>query len=248
VSLVRNQSSGLKDRHYNIYMEQKALFDDVASTYDSWFDTPVGKKVKALELDLLIKLVNPQKGLKMLEVGIGTGLFAMEFRNEGIEVCGIDPSEKMLEIARGRGFDVRYGVGENIPFEDDTFDVVLSMTSMEASKEPDHFLGEMKRVAKPSGIVVVAVLNLFSFYGISRRIRGLLKKSIFNEMHFYNYWEFKKLLQRHLEEVYVSSSVFFNPSPLKFILERAEAIEEFSRKYLKPFGALLAGSGRKRKI
>jgi len=229
-------------------MGQKALFDDVASTYDSWFDTPVGKKVKALELDLLIKLVNPQKGLKMLEVGIGTGLFAMEFRKFGMEVLGIDPSEKMLEIAQSRGIPVKYGVGEDIPFEDDTFDVVLAMTSMEASKEPSRFLSEMKRVAKPSGKVVVAVLNLFSFYGLSRRIRGFFRKSIFNEMHFYNYWEFKKLLQRHLEEVYVSSSVFFNPSPLKFVLERAEAIEDFGRKYWKPFGALLAGSGRKRKI
>jgi len=233
---------------YNVGMEKKALFDSLASSYDSWFDTPVGQKVKALELDLLIKLINPQRGLKMLEVGIGTGLFAMEFRNYGLEVSGIDPSEKMLEIARGRGFDVKAGVGENIPYEDDTFDVVLAMTSLEASREPSRFLSEMKRVAKPSGKVVVAVLNLLSFYGLSRRIRGLFKNSVFNELHFYTYWEFKKLLQRHFEEVYVSSSVFFNPSPPGFILKKAEAIEEFGRKYLKPFGALLAGSGRKKQI
>lgn len=233
---------------YNVCMERKALFDSLASSYDSWFDTPVGRKVKALELNLLVKLVNPEPGLKMLEVGIGTGLFAMEFRKFDMEVLGIDPSEKMLEIAQSRGFNVKVGVGENIPYEDDTFDVVLAMTSMEASKEPSRFLSEMKRVAKPSGKVVVAVLNLLSFYGLSRRIRGLFKNSVFNELHFYTYWEFKKLLQRHLEEVHVSSSVFFNPSPLKFVLERAEAIEEFSRKYLKPFGALLAGSGRKKQI
>ena len=231
--------------HYNVGMEQKALFDSLASSYDSWFDTPVGRKVKALELDLLVKLIDPEPGLKMLEVGIGTGLFAMEFRRLGLEVSGIDPAEKMLEIAQRRGFNVKVGVGEEIPFQDDTFDVVLAMTSLEASREPSRFLKEMKRVAKPSGKVVVAVLNLLSFYGLSRRIRGLFKPSVFNELHFYTYWEFKKLLQSHLEEVYVSSSVFFNPSPPGFILKRAEAIEEFGRKHLKPFGALLAGSGRK---
>lgn len=232
---------------YNLYeMEQKALFDSLASSYDSWFETPVGRKVKALELDLLLKLINPQAGLKMLEVGIGTGLFALEFKRLGVEVWGIDPSEKMLEIARLRGFNVKQGVGERIPFPDESFDVVLAMTSLEASREPDLFLSEMQRVAKPSGKIVVAVLNLLSFYGVSRRIRGLFKKSVFNELHFYTYWEFKRLLQRHLKEVRVSSSVFFNPSPLTFVLKRAEAIEEFGRKHLKPFGALLAGSGRKK--
>jgi hypothetical protein len=100
-------------------------------------------------------------------------------------------------------------------------------------------------VAKPAGIIVVAVLNLLSFYGIERRFKGLFKKTIFSDAHFYNFWELKRLLRRHLSSVAITSSVFFNSNPSEFILGRADAIESFGKKYCKPFGALLAGRGIK---
>lgn len=224
---------------------QKAIFDDFAENYDSWFLTPVGEKVFNLELELLLKVVEPTKGKTMLDVGIGTGLFATQFRNHGVEVKGIDPSEKMLDIAIKRGFDVKKGFGESIPFEDNTFDIVLSMTSIEFSREPEKFIRELVRVVKPQGKVVVAVLNLFSFYGISRRLRGIFEESVFKDAHFYCYFELLKLMKKYLKMVKINSSVFFNPSPPKFILERAEKLEKFGSNYLKPFGALLVGSGIK---
>ncbi|BAL81684.1 class I SAM-dependent methyltransferase [Caldisericum exile] len=225
-------------------MEEK--FDKIANEYDLWFETPVGRVVKELEIDALISALPDLNGKKMLEVGIGTGLFAMEFRKRGAEVYGIDPASNMLKIAQLRGFEVKFGYGEAIPFEDNLFDIVLSMTSMENSKDPEKFVSEMVRVAKPSGRIVVAVLNAISFYGISRRIRGLFDPNdLFRGMHFYNYWELRNLLRRHICNVEVNSSVFFNPTPPKFILDRAYALEKFGRKYLKPFGALLIGGGTK---
>ncbi|MGC8722146.1 MAG: class I SAM-dependent methyltransferase [Caldisericaceae bacterium] len=226
-------------------MEQKATFDDLANSYDSWFNTSVGKKVFELELATLIDFIKPSSGTRVLEVGIGTGLFAMEFRKRGADVEGIDPSREMLAIAAKRGFKVQYGVGEAIPYPDNVFDVVLAMTSMEFSKTPDLFVREMVRVAKPSGTVVVGVLNLWSFYGISRRIRGLLSGSFFNDAHFYNYKELKVLLSKYVGDVKVSSSVFFNPSATSFIISRADSIERFGRTHLAPFGALLVGAGKK---
>jgi ubiquinone/menaquinone biosynthesis C-methylase UbiE len=226
-------------------MEQKAIFDDLANEYDSWFLTPVGRKVFDLELGLLLDSIKPSSGVKMLEVGIGTGLFATEFRKRGADVEGIDPSREMRAIAEKRGFKVHYGVGEAIPYSDNTFDVVLAMTSMEFSKTPALFVREMVRVAKPSGTVVVSVLNLWSFYGISRRIRGFFRKSFFNDAHFYTYIELKHLLSAYLLDVTVRSSVFINPSPPEFILKKADGIERFGRLHLVPFGALLVGAGKK---
>ncbi len=232
-------------------MENKAIFDDLANEYDAWFDTPVGKKVKQFELDLLLSSINPlkksagYKGIKMLEVGIGTGLFAAEFRKVGVSVVGIDPSQKMLEIARKRGFDVQYGIGEDIPFPDDAFDVVLAMTSLEFSKKPLLFVNEMKRVAKQGGTVAIAVLNLWSLYGIARRIKGIFKRNFFNDAHFYTYCELKNLLSKKLKEVNVSSSVFFNDSTQKWLLDKSDSLEKFGRRHLKSFGALLVGSSKK---
>lgn len=221
-----------------------AIFDEYAEHYDSWFKTPAGSKVFKLELKTLFDLIKPFQGMKMLDVGIGTGFFALEFANRGVEISGIDPSEKMIEIATKRGLNAQIGSGEDIPFGDDLFDAVLSMTSMEFSSDPDKFISEMARVVKPAGIIVVAVLNLLSFYGIERRFKGLFKKTIFSDAHFYNFWEFKRLLRKHLSSVAITSSVFFNPSEL--ILGRADAIEAFGKRYCRLFGALLAGRGIKK--
>lgn len=225
-------------------MEEK--FNEIANEYDKWFETEVGQVVKQLELKALLEALGNIEGKSILEVGIGTGLFAMELRKLNATVYGIDPAENMLKIAQSRGFDVKFGYGEAIPFEDNTFDITLSMTSMENSKFPQKFIKELVRVTKPKGKVVVAVLNIFSCYGISRRIRGLFSKDdLFKGMHFYNYFELEKLMKAFLCDVSTNSSVFFNPSPPKFILQKAESLEAFGRKYLKPFGALLISGGIK---
>ncbi len=222
------------------------IFNEIANDYDKWFETEEGKLVKQLELKSLLDVLGNIEGKSILEVGIGTGLFAMEFRKLNALVYGIDPAENMIKIAQSRGFDVKLGYGESIPFEENTFDMTLSMTSMENSKFPQKFIKEMVRVTRPKGKVVVAVLNIFSFYGISRRINNIFNKDdIFKGMHFYNYFELEKLMKNLLCNVSTNSSVFFNPSPINFILQKAEKLEIFGRKYLKPFGALLVSGGIK---
>ncbi len=230
---------------YNTIVNERAIFDNFANKYDKWFDTEEGKKVKELELSLLMKFVNPKPGRKILEVGIGTGLFALEFAKAGAEVFGVEPSDEMRKIAENRGFYVKKGVGEDIPFGDGGFDAVLAMTSLEFSRNPRRFVSEMKRVAKPGGTVVVAVLNLLSLYGIERRIRCLFEDSVFRKAHFYTYWGLKRLLYAEFSDIEISSSVFFPPNPSAQILKYADDLEKFGRKYLKPFGALLAGKGVK---
>ncbi len=224
---------------------ERAIFDDFAETYDAWFLTPQGKVVFNLELDLLLKHVGTLSGKTLFDVGIGTGIFATQFRDKGAQITGIDPSENMLEIAKKRGFKVMKGFGENIPLEDNSFDIVLAMTSLEFSRNPEAFISEIFRVAKTGGKVVVAVLNLWSFYGISRRVRGIFKRNLFNDAHFYSYFEIRRLLLRRSSSVVVDSSVFIWASAPAFVLRRAQALEAFGRKYLKPFGALLVASAVK---
>ena len=229
---------------YNLMMEEK--FESIANEYDKWFDTPIGATVKALELDAILGLLGDITNKKLLEVGIGTGAFAVEFKKRGAEVYGIDPANNMLEIAQKRGLIVKFGYGEAVPFEDNTFDVVVSITAMENSKDPDKFVKEMVRVAKPHGTIVIAVLNLFSLMGISRRIRGLfIKDDFYRGMHFYTYGELRGLAKNNICFVHETSAVFFNQSPPQFVLTHAQALEKFGRKYLKPFGALIIIGGKK---
>ncbi|MBN1913678.1 MAG: class I SAM-dependent methyltransferase, partial [Candidatus Omnitrophica bacterium] len=96
-----------------------------------------------------------------LEVGVGTGRFA---QNLGIST-GIDPSEKMLEIARARGVDAKVGFGENIPFPDGTFDYVAIIITLCFVKDPAKVLAQARRVLKSAGRIIVAIVDKESFLG-----------------------------------------------------------------------------------
>ncbi len=105
-------------------------------------------------------------GEKVLDVGCGTGnlaLLAKERVSERGSVCGIDPAPEMIEAARGKsaraGVDIelRTGVIEDIPFPDDTFDVVLSSFMVHHLPEALKKAGfaEVRRVLAPGGRLLV---------------------------------------------------------------------------------------------
>ncbi len=75
----------------------------------------------------------------------------------GAVVSGLDAAEKLLEIARSRVTDGDFHVGEleQLPFGDDTFDVVTGFNSFQYAAHPGGALAEARRVAKPGGVVVV---------------------------------------------------------------------------------------------
>jgi ubiquinone/menaquinone biosynthesis C-methylase UbiE len=77
------------------------VFDLFAEEYDRWFDSPIGSELFNLELEA-VKLITKDLEHHFLEVGIGSGRFA-----EKLEIdIGIDPSFRVLEIARRHGSQV----------------------------------------------------------------------------------------------------------------------------------------------
>jgi ubiquinone/menaquinone biosynthesis C-methylase UbiE len=96
-------------------------------------------------------------GIRYCDVGCGAGLAALLASDRGAEVSGIDAAESLLEIARERvaGADFHLGDLEALPFPDDTFDVVTGFNSFQFAADPMAALREAKRIAKPSGRIVV---------------------------------------------------------------------------------------------
>jgi SAM-dependent methyltransferase len=95
-----------------------------------------------------------------LDVGCGTGALAARLAAVGYEMVGIDPSEGMLDVLRERVPEVRAvtGSGTSLPFDDDSFDLALTVATMHHiadAEEVRRTLSEMVRVAKPSGRVLV---------------------------------------------------------------------------------------------
>jgi SAM-dependent methyltransferase len=115
-------------------------------------------------------------GKSLLEVGSGIGLTVTMARLEfGAEAFGIEPSGDeyagSLEIARtlvkgyGLSPDILLpGVGEQIPFPDDHFDVVFSSNVLEHVQNPEAVINESIRVLKPGGIMQFVVPNYGSWW------------------------------------------------------------------------------------
>ncbi len=95
-----------------------------------------------------------------LDVGCGTGVLAQRLVAAGYHMWGVDPSEGMLGVLAHDAPDVRAAVasGTELPFEDNRFDLVLTVAVMHHIAAPaavQQTLIEMVRVLKPDGRLVV---------------------------------------------------------------------------------------------
>ena len=94
----------------------------------------------------------------VLEIGCGTGLMFPHYK-KGVRLTGIDPDEEFLRLAEERAkiseaeISLRIASGEVLPFEDGSFDVVVSALVLCSVKSVEQSLSEIKRVLKGSGQV-----------------------------------------------------------------------------------------------
>jgi len=98
---------------------------------------------------------------QVLDLGMGTGLLAIELAKEipDVEVIGLDLSGVALEVARKNLQEIEQplrvsfekGDVEDIPFSDDTFDLVVSSNTLHLIKNPVSMFNEIQRVLKPEG-------------------------------------------------------------------------------------------------
>ena len=108
-----------------------------------------------------------RESLKVLDVGTGAGFLALLFAEMGHEVTGIDLSTGMLERAKynaesmGLEIDLFHGDAENLPFENSSFDLVVSKYLLWTLHQPSCAVLEWKRVLKPGGRIFAIDGNWF---------------------------------------------------------------------------------------
>jgi ubiquinone/menaquinone biosynthesis C-methylase UbiE len=107
------------------------------------------KRLAFLETDKVVRFclegINPRT---ILDVGTGSGIFAEVFFNLGLKVTGVDIQEPMLEAARTYvpGASFQLASSENLPFEENAFDLVFLGLLLHESEQPPKTLKESARV------------------------------------------------------------------------------------------------------
>ena len=136
---------------------------------DNWWDQDT--KIYALHslnqprFEFFDRYIPTWKGLKALDVGCGGG-FSCEFMAaRDVVVSGIDQSQKCINAARkhaiASNFDIDYrcGVGEQMPYADCTFDVVVCVDVLEHVADVQRVLAEVFRILKPNGLFFFDTIN-----------------------------------------------------------------------------------------
>jgi ubiquinone/menaquinone biosynthesis C-methylase UbiE len=114
----------------------------------------------------VVAFLNIRASEKVLEVGFGPGVGIELLARAATKgrIAGIDPSEEMIKQAAARNaaairtgaVDLRRGTVDSMPFEDNAFDVVLAINSMQVWLDVDAGLREIRRVLRPGGRTALA--------------------------------------------------------------------------------------------
>jgi SAM-dependent methyltransferase len=134
-------------------------FDDLAPEYDAWFDKD-GSLIFFIEVQAF-KALLPSLPRPWIEIGVGSGRFAQAL---GIET-GIDPSIKLVKMARRRGINAFQGRGEQELFDEEPFGTVFIIVTLCFVDLPLDVLKEANHILTPDGKLVLGLVLKESPWG-----------------------------------------------------------------------------------
>jgi SAM-dependent methyltransferase len=159
------------------------VFNSLASHYDAWFDKE-GRLIFASEVEALrqVLLLLPKP---WIEVGVGSGRFAQAL---GADI-GLDPSSKLLEMARYRGVNVFLGRGEEMPFRDGVFGTIFLVVTLCFVDSLSRTLCEAARLLRSDGKVVLGLVFKESPWGQLYQREKEAGHRFYGHATFYDYGE-----------------------------------------------------------
>ena len=166
-------------------------------------------------------------GRRVLDVGCRYGALTQAYL-DGNEVVGVDVDQAALAEAARRGIETRWADAEQpLPFEDESFDVVVAGELLEHVREPAALVGEARRVLRPGGVFVGSVPNGFRLKNRLRFLAGRWPETDPTHLHLFSPDDLRALLAG------------FEEPRLHFVSSR------FLRLHPRLFGNIVVFAGRK---
>lgn len=145
----------------------KTSWDGVADWYDDLLEQNPDSFQKNVLMPNLIRIVDPKKGMNILDLACGQGYFARAFFQNGAKVIGYDISKELITLAleqekkRKEGEEkIQFHVtpADSLPFmQDGTMDIVTIILAIQNIENIQGVFAECSRVLKPSGRLVVVI-------------------------------------------------------------------------------------------
>lgn len=173
-------------RFYN----RNNVFDLFTDKYDAWYDSEEGRLLYESEITCIRPVVESSPK-PILEIGVGTGRFAMHFP----DVIGIDPSLNALKMAGKRGVKIVHGDGEHLPFKDKTFDCILIIMTLCFVENPLDVLKEAGRVLNKNGSILLDIVPKDSPWGIFYEEKKKAGHPFYSNARFYTLKDVENMLQ-----------------------------------------------------
>jgi len=174
----------------------KKHFDESAKDYNNSYD---GKFVKCM-YDEIVERVLTANPKSILDLGCGNGnvLEKIKLKSDA-DLYGLDLSENMIELAKeklGTRVELKVGDAEQLPYDDNQFDVIICNASFHHYPNPDQVLREIRRVLKPNGTLVLGDPTApFEWY--LKFLNWGLKWSNSGDYRIYGKKEIHELLSKH---------------------------------------------------
>lgn len=138
-----------------------------------WIAGDFGEIAKSIEAGAaeFVDRLDLKPGMKVLDVACGTGNLAIPAAGKGADVTGIDIAPNLIEQAIARaaaeGVNAKFEVGdaEDLPYEEGSFNVVMTMFGAMFAPRPEVTASELKRVCKPGGLIAMANWTPEAFTG-----------------------------------------------------------------------------------
>jgi SAM-dependent methyltransferase len=183
-----------------------------------WWYTGRRKILTSFVEDICHRLTDRRP--RILDVGCGTGANLLMLSQYG-DAEGVDISEDALAFCRERGLEkVKLGAGEELPYDDGTFDLVTALDVVEHMDDDLAGLREMRRVLRPGGRVLLFVPTFMFLWGV--------QDDVSNHRRRYRLPELQRVLEQagfEIERMTYANITFFLPILLMRKLMRLTGIK-----------------------